>query len=243
MKVLICEDNHYWIETIQSLISKWSIQRLVKCELFCLSSPHKVIDYLKHNDVDVLILDISFGGKKLDGMKLAKYLRLKGHNVPIIFITENIIRAIDGYLVEAIGFLSKPIEERRLSLFLDRIIKNKQINRTIKIMTNGHITSILQQDILYVEVNDHIVTFHTKQNRFQCRGTLSKIVNSLDKDCFVQIHRSYVIALDKIESIKTTYPYAVNLLNKNDIINLPVSRKYIAKLLELYSDNVLEKLE
>jgi len=153
---------------------------------------------------------------------------------------ENHIDA-DGYLVEAMGFLAKPIDDKRLFLFLDQIIKKDRNQKVISIMSEGRMMNIYQSDIVYAEVMDHTITYYTTQGKISFRGTLGKVLETLDEECFVQIHRAYVIALDKIESIKTTNPYAVDLVKNNEIINLPVSRKYINNFLKVYSDDIWER--
>jgi len=149
--------------------------------------------------------------------------------------------ATDGYLVEVMGFLAKPIDDKRLFLFLDRIIKKDRNQKVISIMSEGRMMNIYQSDIVYAEVMDHTITYYTTQGKISFRGTLGKVLETLDEECFVQIHRAYVIALDKIESIKTTNPYAVDLVKNNEIINLPVSRKYINNFLKVYSDDIWER--
>lgn len=243
MNILICEDEHYWSNALKEAISKWAVEK--KVEIYCaeFSSPQQVIHHLKmHTDVDVLFLDISLGEEVIDGMSLAKRLRKTGNTIPIIFVTIDSFRAADGYLVEAMGFLSKPMDGNRLSLFLDRILKRQKQRKMIQIMSNGHMISMYQSDIVYVEIIDHIVTYHTTQDTFQSRSTLSTVLMGLDQDSFIQIHRSYLVFMDRIESIKTTYPYSVTLIKNDEVIELPVSRKYITDLLEAYSDDMWEKL-
>lgn len=243
MKIVICEDEQYWSEALKLSISNWAISRKVDFHCDSFSSPHDLTSHIADNaDTDVLFLDISLGEKVVDGMTLAKRLRKMGNTIPIIFVTVDSLRAADGYLVEAMGFLSKPIDESRLSLFLDRIIKRQKSQRIIKIMSEGRINNVYQNDIVYAEINDHTVIYHTMQGSLKLRGTLGEVLALLDTDYFVQIHRSYVVALGKIESIKPTYPYSVILHNNNESVDLPVSRKYIDKLIEVYSDDVLERM-
>lgn len=209
----------------------------------CFASPQELINHLaKQSDIDVLLLDITLGDEVKDGMSLAKHIRKSGNCIPIIFVTVDSLRATDGYLVEAMGFLPKPIDENRLTLFLDKIIKQKAGKKIIRIATENQMAYIYHSDIVYADIIDHKVTYHTLQSSISLRGTLGEVLAILDDDKFVQIHRSYVIALDKIDSIKTTYPYSVNLLMKGKIISLPVSRNYIKYLMEMYTDDIFERL-
>lgn len=243
MNIVICEDKKYWTRKIKEALHQWASMR--KISLYCISfsSPQMLIKHLMiHKDIDVLLLDISLGNDEMDGIIAAKYIRKMGNQIPIIFITVDSIRAADGYLVEAMGFLKKPIDQNRLTLFLDRIVNQEKNGKFIRLITEDSVVNVNQRDILYAEVNDHTIICHTVQADISLRGTLKDIYNLLGEESFVQIHRSYIIAKNKIDKIKITYPYSVNIAAGLGTIDLPVSRKYIEKLKEIYSDNIMEMM-
>lgn len=243
IKIIICEDQKYWSETLKSSVTKWANSRKTNCNCHCISSPEEFTDNLKQFiDIDVLFLDITFDKKDIDGMALAKLIRKMGISVPIIFVTADTLRAADGYLVEAMGYLTKPLDEGRLMLFMDRIIKQKHSQKIIRVISEDRIKNIYQKDIVYVEVQDHTVKYFTLQGKLSSRGTLSETLALLDSECFIRIHRSFIVALNKIDNIKTTYPYAVTLIQNIEMPELPVSRKYIKNLLNVYSNDLLERM-
>jgi len=243
MNVVICEDEKYWSETLKAAVSKWAVIKKIDINFSSFTAPQELIEYLKdNNDVDVLFLDISLGKKVIDGMALAKHIRKTGGIMPIIFVTGDSLRAADGYIVEAMGYLTKPIEEKKLALFLDRIVKHQRGFKSVNIISGGRISKIYQRDIVYVEITDHTIVYHTMQSSLTQRGKLREVLSTLDENCFVQIHRSYVIALERVDSIKSIYPYSVIVMSKNKLIDLPVSRKYIDNLLEMYTNDLLEKM-
>lgn len=244
MNIAICDDDVYWVKALQESVSQWATTRKVeyKCQKFF--SPQALIQCIVSGEIsiDVVFLDISFGNDKVDGVNAAKYIRKMGANVPIIFVTVDSIRAVDGYIVEAMGFLSKPIDINRMSLFLDRIIDNQKAQKSVTIYRGNEIMKLRLRDIIYVEVINHTLIYHTADSQAESRGTLSELLSLWDSSHFIQIHRSYVIAKEKIYNIKTTYPYSVNLLKGAEIVKLTVSRKYISKLLEEYSNDVFGRI-
>jgi len=243
MKIAICEDEEFWIESLLTSIRQWAKIRNIEFKYRKFSSPQALIKFLLNEEgTDVVFLDISFGKETIDGVNAAKYIRKMGNKVPIIFVTVDLIRAVDGYLVEAIGFLSKPIDIKRLALFLDRIIENQKSERSVKIQAGNEVVNLRQRDIIFIEVINHTLIYHMTDFEVECRGSLGEMLSLWDSDYFIRIHRSYAISKDKIYNIKTTYPYSVNLLNGTEIKNLSVSRKYIDKLLEIYSDDVLGRI-
>lgn len=243
MKIAICEDEEFWIESLLTSVFQWAKIRNIEITYCKFSSPQTLIKFLMNEtETDVVFLDISFEKESIDGMNAANYIRKMGNNIPIIFVTVDQIRAVDGYLVEAMGFLSKPIDIKRLTLFLDRIIENQKKERCLKVQMGNEIVILRQRDIVFIEIINHTLIYHMIDSKVECRGSLSEMLSLWGSDCFVRIHRSYVISKDKIYNIKTTYPYSVNILKGIEIINLTVSRKYIDNLLEVYSDDVLGRI-
>ena len=243
MKIVICEDERHWSNEIKKTVHRWAINRNIEMQCDSFSTPQELIHQLTiYSDTDAVLLDISLGNEVIDGMIAAKHIRKMGNHIPIIFVTVDSFRAADGYLVEAMGFLGKPIDEKMLSLFLDRILKKKKNEKIIKIISENVVANVPQSDIVYAEISNHTIIFHTVQKQICRRGTLTDIMEILGNDNFIQIHRSFVIAKSKIYKIKSTYPYSVDMLKGIDTINLPVSRSYIENLLAVYSDDMLERL-
>ena len=161
MKIAICEDERYWSEVLKTSVSKWAATRNVRVSCSCFASPQELVDHLKVNsDTAVLLLDIVLGDKVVDGMNVAKRIRKMGSSIPIIFVTSDALRAADGYLVEAMGYLLKPVDEDRLALFLNRIIKRQMRQKVIKITDESRTTNFYQKDVVYAEVNDHTVIYY-----------------------------------------------------------------------------------
>ena len=243
MKIVICEDEKYWQDEIRSSICTWAKSKRIEIQCIGFSSPEKLIKYLAANtDIDVIFIDISLGDEVIDGVDAAKHIRKTGSRVPIIFVTANSNRAVDGYLVEAMGFLCKPIDEKRLSLFLSRLMKQKQSERVIHVMSEVGAVNIPLKEIVYLEIINHTVHYHTRKRILKVRGTLVETLGILGENDFIQIHRSFLISKSKIHGIKTSYPHSVDLLAGDKVETLTVSRSYIEKLLEAYSDNILEMM-
>lgn len=243
VKIAICEDELHWSNEIKKSVSRWAINRNIEMQCNSFRTPGELLHHLTiSSGTDLVLLDICLGNEVIDGIVTAKHIRKMGNQIPIIFVTVDSFRATDGYLVEAMGFLVKPIDEKRLALFLDRILRKKKNERIIKIVSDTTVTNVPQSDIVYAEVNNHTIIYHTIQKQISLRGTLSNIMETLGRDNFIQVHRSFVVAKAKIYKIKSTYPYSVDMLKGIDTINLSVSRSYIDNLLAEYSDDMLERL-
>ncbi|MCL1803444.1 MAG: LytTR family DNA-binding domain-containing protein [Eubacteriaceae bacterium] len=244
MKVAICEDEQYWIELLEATVFEWARERNASLECLKFYEPQALIDRLALcADIDLVFLDILLGEKSISGIGAAKAIRMAGNSIPIIFVTGDVSHALDGYVVGAAGYLSKPADKNRLALFLDRALMQKSNARELRIETESSLKSIKAADISYVEIENHTLTYHTAADSAKERRSLKEALEILgDDDPFVQIHRSYAVAVRKINSIKTTIPYSVTVAKGYSLVELPVSRKHIRQLLDAYSSEVFGQI-
>ena len=169
---------------------------------------------------------------KLSGISLPKFLQ----NPPlIIFTTAYSEYALESYELKAVDYLLKPIEFDRL---LTAVMKVKQIlkknNAEINIDSNtskgisdqivfiksgSEFHQLPIQNIKYIESDGNYVTFHTTKRSILARYKLSEVLDLLPDHLFVRIHRSFIIALKHIETIKK---HCVVIQE----IEIPISSKY-----------------
>ena len=242
MRIAICEDEQYWIEALQDSVLAWGISKGVKPDIDCFINPNDLIEGILSASYDILLLDIALGKAVMDGMETAGYLRKTGNKIPIIFVTSIDSRADEGYLVEAMGYLKKPIDESKLTLFLDRALKNKKPLKMIEVDTENGVKIIPDADIVYAEVLNKMIYCHTNNDVISFRGTISQFFNQLGDNGFMLVHRAFLIAKDKIYGVKPSYPYGVTLIKGNSTVEVPLSRKYVNKVLEVYSNDVLRRM-
>jgi len=243
MRIAICEDERYWREVLQAAVSAWAQCHSIE---FCLdefNDPESLIhDITSSPDFDLIFLDIAFGKAFMCGMEAAGYIRKMGSKIPIVFVTSDPLRADEGYLVDAMGYLTKPIDDKRLKHFLDKALKSKKPAKMIEFNTPKGITIIAHRDIIYAEVQGHMVHCHTHKDSIVFRSSMAKFLAQVGDDDFMQVHRAFLVAKDKIYSVKPTYPYSVSLIKNGDVAEVPLSRKFLNRVLEVYSDGVLRRI-
>ena len=243
MKIAICEDEMYWVDVLKASVLNWARAKGVTPYVDSFLDPQSLIKrVLLTPDFDLLLLDISFGKEVIDGMAVADYLIRAGSKIPVIFVTADGLRADEGYLVEAKGYLKKPIDERKLALFLDRLLDSKKPDKILEINTGGNVVNIRYSDIVYVEVLNKIIKCHTLNNVFEYRDTFSNVLKQLGNEEFIQVHKSFLVRKDKIYSVKPTYPTAVTLIKGGDMVEVAMSRNYVTTVLDTYSNDVMRKM-
>jgi len=240
MKIAICDGEICWANVLKALVLTWGESRGITLEIECfqtLKSMAKKV--LSAQDIDLLLLETDFAKETADGIVAADYLNRAGSKTPVIFVSANSSRADEGYLVEAKGFLGKPTDAAKLSFFLDRILDNKMSDKFFSVNTGGQKTMIKHKDIVYMEIVNKTIKCCTTNSLFMFKGTLSKVLTELGTDNFVQVHKSFLVRKEKISGVKPSYPGAVTLIGPGSDIVVPLGRKYVDAVLEVFSNGIM----
>lgn len=166
------------------------------------TSAQKALDFLSANTVDLLFLDI-----EMSGMNGLEFARKCPKNVKIIFSTAFEQFAIEGFNLSAIDYILKPYSIDRFNQSVDKAIRMIELESLQKpeeeiiVKANYSNKRIKLDSILYIESLDDNITINLIDNEtVTFRNTLKAFTQELPDNKFVRIHRSFVIALDKITS-------------------------------------------
>ena len=178
-------------------------------------------------EYDILVFDIDMPGT--NGMDTARQVRRMDQNVVILFITNIAQYAINGYEVEAVDYVLKPVSYYDFSMKLSRALRKvqrKQDDRLVLETTEGPV-QVRSSDIRYVEVMDHYLIFHTKERSYQVRGSFREHVPILKEHYFTRCHKSYMVNLAFVKNVRSS---GVVL---EDVI-VPIGRTYKESVMEDY---------
>lgn len=194
----ICDDDNLNVNHLKELVSKWSNNKYnINFKLFN-SAESFLFDYEDNTNYDILLLDIEM--YEISGVDLAKKIRRKDKLVQIIFITGYLEYIQEGYEVQALNYLMKPIDENKLFNNLDRAIEslNKK-SKSILIESKSQTVNILLDNIKYIEALKNYISIF-EDNEYTIRMTLSNIEEQLDER-FIKIGRSVIVNLTKIKLV------------------------------------------
>ena len=150
--------------------------------------------------IDLLFLDIELPGK--NGMELAVKLRRSGVNSLIVFATNMIQYAVQGYDVAAVDFIVKPLtEEMFLTKFRRYIDKIKSRKKALILKNREGMKKYLLSDIIYVEVQAHRLKVVTRKSEEEYSGTLKQIEEEISGGGFARCNKCYLVNLRYVESI------------------------------------------
>ncbi|WP_163410423.1 LytR/AlgR family response regulator transcription factor [Flavobacterium ajazii] len=173
------------------------------------SNPIEGLNFIKNNNVDVIFLDINM--PVLDGINFIKSLE----NPPLIVITSAYSQfAIETYELDVLDYLVKPIEFPRLMKTLNKISKRIEKKDNVTLDSNPdspfifvkidkkRMKKIFFNEILVIESLKDYLKINTLTGKYIIHSTLSDFTDLLPEKNFLRIHRSYTIAIDKIDAVE-----------------------------------------
>lgn len=191
-------DNDQEILDILYQYSKnYSSTEEVKIDLFLDGN-----EFIKSFDsqYDLILTDINM--PSIGGLELASLIREKDKNVSLVFLTNYAKYAIDGYKFNALDFLLKPISELAFATLLNRIKDKKSTytisNKFIWVKAGANKIKVNLEDIIYVDINSHILTIHTENENISFKGTIKDIEKEIDSSAFSKCNACFLVNLNKV---------------------------------------------
>lgn len=225
----ICEDNAVQLKQRKMQVNKILEKNNFISEILTFKSGEEILENYPEG-IDILLLDIKMD--KLSGMETAYKIRNFDNNVKILFTTSFEDYALEGYKVNAYGYLIKPIDmddlEKNIMYCIDKI---KEQKKSIVIKCNSGIEHIYIYDIIYVEVIRKEIIIHTESSDYTAKISMNAIEKEISYNIFFRCHKSYLINIKKVSSLNKD---SIRLTNKD----IPVS-KYRYKNLKIALINVL----
>jgi DNA-binding LytR/AlgR family response regulator len=171
-------------------------------------NPLKATELLGRGEAQLLFLDIQM--PKITGLEFFKTLQ---QAPPVIFTTAYPQYALDGFEVNALDYLVKPISFER---FLKAALKAKEYfevreKNTIEasvspdyffIKADNKLVKIFFDDVLFAEALQNYVTIHTKDKKYITYLTFKSVEDYLPADKFIKVHKSYIVSAQKLDSIE-----------------------------------------
>lgn len=233
IRCLLIDDEPPALQVLQSHIAQISgLETVGLC-----SNAVEAIDVLHRKTVDVMFLDIKM--PKIIG---TEFLRSLSHPPRVIFVTAYRDYAVEGFELDAVDYLVKPVSFERFLKAIDRLQRNagppplteqKQYKPNpdafVYLKIDKDMKKVFLNDIEYIESRkDYVKVFLTGGKSFLVKQSITAMENLLSEHKFMRVHRSYMISLLKISGYNA---FSIQVA-KNDI---PIGR--------LYKQLVMERLQ
>lgn len=230
---IIVDDEPIAREVIATHLSKiGSMEVMADC-----SNAMEAFQYISNHKIDLVFLDINM--PEISGISFAKSIN---KDIKIIFTTAYRNYAVEGFELQAVDYLLKPISFERLlkavNTYFDvyssstEEIKDALVENDFMFVRSERVMIKVDfESIIYIESYSDYIKIHLEKKTIVTRETISAIEAKLPKEKFIRIHRSYIISISNMESFTNEQ---ITILGKS----LPISRSYKQEVL-----NILEKFQ
>jgi DNA-binding LytR/AlgR family response regulator len=219
IKCVAIDDEPLALKLIQEYSTRFPALQLVRTFDDAIAGT----EFLRNNPVDLLFLDINM--PDITGLEVVRSL---SHKPLLIFTTAHKKFALDGFELDAIDYLLKPISFERFSKAVHKAMEYYQLKYNPKYKTEEalfvrseyQLVRIELDDIEYIEsLEDYLKIHRTNDKPVMTLMTMKAVLEKLSPDKFKRIHRSYIVPVSKIRSI-------VNRKIRLSSVELPVSESY-----------------
>ena len=225
MKAIAIDDEPIALEIVKSHAAKVPFLdlRAVFTDAF------KALDYLQKESVDLIFLDIKM--PDISGIDFFNSLRKKPL---VIFTTAYSEHAVTSFELDAVDYLLKPFSLARFikgcnkAFELYNFRNSADVTDHLYVKTGYEQVKVFYEDILYLEAAGNYVTFVLKDKNVLSRSTFIEAINLLPSNKFVRVHRSFLVAVNKIDKVER---HQVTV-NKTAI---PVSEAYSNDLTAIFN--------
>jgi len=231
IRCIIIDDEPLAIEVVKTHLQEFSNMDLIGV----FNNPIEALTTIENNNIDVVFLDINM--PKMNGLDFIKNIEAKPN-----FIITTAYRefAVESFDLDVLDYLVKPIPFTRFLKSINKLsqkINNDKNPDTsneksfIFLKVDKKLIKVKFEDIFYIEsLKDYIKVF-TKLGDYLVHKSLTGVTEELPNNQFLRIHRSYTVALDKIDALEGN---SILIVNKR----IPIGRKYTNHAKDVILNNV-----
>lgn len=214
-RCIIVDDKPLAIDILAAYIAKVPWLELT----FTTQNPIEALEYIKHNPVDLIFLDIQM--PELTGLQM---IRLSDIKIPVILTTAYPNYALDGYAHDVVDYLLKPIPFDRFYQAIEKVKSRTVISpppaeTSLFVKTEYKIQRVDLDDILYIEARQNYIAIETLTGRIMSLQNIKTIEEKLPPAKFTRVHKSFIISIEKIQTIEKSRIFLANAV-------IPIGESY-----------------
>ena len=198
---ILCDDNLNILDKLEKMLENIFTKNNFDAKVsFTSDNSDKILEYIKSNPSDVLLLDINLKSNK-SGLELAEEIRKVKKNSYLIFTTGHLEYAMVAYKYKTFDYIAKPITYDRLEDTIIRLFDdiNGLNKRYLKIDNKN--TLIDESEIQYIKRDGMKLIFHTSTRDYDTYSSFNKFQDKLPKT-YIRCHKSYIANINQIKDVE-----------------------------------------
>lgn len=221
----LVEDDAAWSAAVTEYVKKFSAESGMAVKLTRFGDAETFL--ASGVNFDLVLMDIELPG--MSGMDAAKKMREAGSGAALLFVTNMAQFALNGYEVEAVDFIVKPVPYFVFSVKFRRAAERAAARKVtvLRVKTDEGTVNIRSSDIKYVEIIKHYAVYHTTDGDHRTRGALKDIEPVLADYDFVRCNNCYLVNLKYVKGVRG---YTVNVGGDELLISHPKRRGFVRVL-------------
>lgn len=233
MHIAICEDDAIQAGWLTSTVQEYFKKIGQPLSILGFDNGFKLMDYLDENvrQLDLIFLDIMMPG--MNGMDTARAVRQIDETVPIVFITAWQDFALDGYQVDASGYLIKPVDKNQIAAQMEKILRKHQDGSTeLTVQSSRKVFRVPVRSICYIEKDIRKTIVHLNDGQaLECSKPIKEFRRTLERHShFIFPHQSYMVNIHYITLVDQAHR-EIQMQNGEKI---PVARERIKETLDAF---------
>ncbi len=206
IRVIVCDDDEVFLNNITRIVDDLLADKGI-CAKIHMYTDFQKIGFPILSSCDIALLDLDFDGQRYSGIDIARELRTVRPDAIIIFVSNYIEYAPEGYEVNAFRYILKKDIQQKISECISYAVEALAASRaTLKIKINGEIIDLPLPKILYIESQLRLVDIHMLSTKPHIPGKvysyyekISNLEQQLDSHGFLRIHKSYIVNMKHIQ--------------------------------------------
>lgn len=219
LRIAVVEDDKTYAAQLKEYLVRYGTEKNQKISVALFPDGEDIVtDYSAEFDIILMDVEMTF----MDGMTTAERIREKDNEVVIIFITNMPQYAIQGYKVDALDYVLKPISYFAFSQRIDHAltrVKKKEATY-ITVAQKGGKKKLNVDKICYVEVRDHDLIYHSTKGDIVTKSSMKEAEDTLGGTKFFRCNRCYLVNLEYVEDFRGN-----DVTVASDVIQVSRARK------------------
>lgn len=201
-RIAVCDDEATSLLLLVTLVKKICEEEQISYELAEFSDMKEMLNSLSNTipPYNLLISDIL--ADNLNGIEAAKQLRKYSERLDIVFVSSTAEYALEGYLVQALRYLQKPVQIEDLREVILMSFRKQNKIAELLVTVDGVPTKFPYKDILYIESDNRDAVIVTKEKKVLVKRKISDLEKLLPEQHFFRCHRAVIVNLDEVTQIE-----------------------------------------